>query len=109
MYSFTLSPFDIFLLTEQRHLPLGATLLVVTPVFTPRIETALLRLSNLGKNVILIVVDRKVPDASRLPFPVYHIPPLPNFWKGGVWDGKQKSGEPLDLEGARLAAGVERS
>ena len=106
MYSFTLSPFDIFLLTEQRHLPLGATLLVVTPVFTPRIETALLRLCQLGKNIILIVVDRKAPDVSRLPFPVYHIPPPPTFWKGSVWDGdsQQQSSEPLDFDSARMAA-----
>ncbi len=104
MYSFTLTPFDLFLLTEQRHLPLGATLLVVSPVFIPSIESALLRLSSLGRNIILIVVDRKVPEAGHLPFPVYHIPPFKDFWKGGVWDVRQKSGEPLAFESARLNA-----
>ena len=104
MYSFTLTPFDMFLLAEQSRVPLGATLLVVTPVFTPRIERALLRLNSLGKNIILLVVDRKAPDTHDLPFPVYHIPPPAGFWNGGVWDGQQKSSEPLALDSARVDA-----
>jgi uncharacterized protein (DUF58 family) len=107
MYSFTLTPFDMFLLAEQSRVPQGATLLVVTPVFTPRIETALMRLNNLGKNIILIVVDRKAPDAHALPFPVYHIPPPPDFWNGVVWDGQQQSSEPLALDSARVDAPAE--
>jgi uncharacterized protein (DUF58 family) len=103
MYSFTLTPFDIFLLTEQRHLPLGATLLVVTPVVTPRILAALQRLRDLGKHVILISVDRQPPDAHDLPFPMYHVPPLASFWTGGVWNGSDKPGDPLDLDSARVA------
>jgi uncharacterized protein (DUF58 family) len=104
MYSFTLSPFDIFLLTEQRHLPPGATMIVVTPVLTPNIEAALLRLSSLGKSIILVVVDRAAPDASNMPFPVYHVPPIPSFWTGGVWNGTDKSGEPLPFNSARVDA-----
>jgi uncharacterized protein (DUF58 family) len=103
MYSFTLSSFDIFLLSEQRHLPLGATLLVVTPLVTPAIAAAMLRLYNLGKNIILIAVDRNPPNVGNLPFPVYHVPPAASFWKSGMWDGGSKSGEPLFLENARVA------
>ncbi|HEY3341698.1 MAG TPA: DUF58 domain-containing protein [Anaerolineae bacterium] len=102
MYSFTLTPFDMFLLAEQSRLPLGATLLVVTPVFTPRIVTALMRLNSLGKNIILIVVDRKAPDTQNLPFPVYYIPPPPDFWNGVVWNGQLKSSEPLVFDSARV-------
>jgi hypothetical protein len=102
MYSFTLTPFDMFLLAEQSRLPLGASLLVVTPVFTPRIVTALMRLNSLGKNIILIVVDRKAPDTHNLPFPVYYIPPPPDFWNGVVWNGQQQSSEPLAFDSARV-------
>jgi uncharacterized protein (DUF58 family) len=107
MYSFTLTPFAMFLLSEQSRLPLGASLVVVTPVFTPRIETALARLNSLGKNLIVIVVDRKAPDAHNLPYPVYHIPPPPDFWNGGMWNGKQKSGEPLAFDSARVDTSAE--
>ena len=103
MYSFTLSPFEIYLLSEQRHLPLGATLLVVTPMVTPAIMGAMLRLHNLGKNIILIAVDRKPPDVSDVPFPVYHVPPAASFWKHGAWDGSSKTSEPVSLEETRLA------
>jgi uncharacterized protein (DUF58 family) len=106
MYSFTLTPFDMFLLAEQSRVPQGATLLVVTPVFTPRIVTALLRLNQLGKNIILIVVDRQAPDTHDLPFPVYHIPPPPGFWNGGLWNGQQESSEPLAFDSARVDAPV---
>ncbi len=97
MYSFALSSFDIFLLTEQRHLPLGATLLVVTPLVTPEITAALLRLHDLGKNLILISVDREPPDVPELPFAVFHVPPQKSFWAGGIWDARGRPAEPVVL------------
>ncbi len=97
MYSFALSSFDIFLLTEQRHLPLGATLLVVTPLVTPEITAALLRLHDLGKNLILISVDREPPDVPELPFAVFHVPPQKSFWSGGIWDARGRPAEPVVL------------
>ncbi len=97
MYSFALSSFDIFLLIEQRHLPLGATLLVVTPLVTPEITAALLRLHDLGKNLILISVDREPPDVPELPFAVFHVPPQKSFWAGGIWDALGRPAEPVVL------------
>jgi uncharacterized protein (DUF58 family) len=97
MYSFTLSQFDIFLLTEQRHLPPGATMLVVTPLVTSQTEIALRRLYDLGKTVILVSVDRQPPDPSRAPFPVYHVPPAPVFRRGVIWTPDSRPLPAVDL------------
>jgi uncharacterized protein (DUF58 family) len=109
MYSFALSSFEIFLLTEQRHLPQGATQIVVTALVTPEIATALLRLYDLGKNIILISVDRDPPDVTYLPFPVFHVPPLASYWTGGYWDVNGKPVEPVVLSDSQLATGEARA
>ena len=105
MYSFALSSFDIFLLTEQRHLPMGATQIVVTALVTPEIAAALLRLYDLGKNIIVISVDREPPDITNLPFPVYHVPPLESYWTGGYWDANGKPVDPVVLSESQVGAG----
>jgi uncharacterized protein (DUF58 family) len=104
MYSFALSSFDIFLLTEQRHLPLGATQIVVTGLVTPEIAMALLRLYDLGKNIILISVDRDPPDVSNLPFSVFHVPPLKSYWTGGHWDANGKPLDPVVLSESQVGS-----
>lgn len=73
--SFTATHFNLFLLSEQRHVPFGATMIVITPIVTPEIEASLLRLHALGKRLILISVDRVAPGLSALPFTAYHVPP----------------------------------
>ncbi len=73
--SFTAMQFNLFLLSEQRHVPFGATTIVVTPIVTPEIEASLLRLHALGKRLILISADRTAPGLSSLPFMAYHVPP----------------------------------
>ncbi len=73
--SFTALHFDLFVLTEQRHLPFGATMIVITPLLTPELEASLLRLHALGKRIILISVDRAAGGLDRLPFLAYHVPP----------------------------------
>ncbi len=73
--SFTAMHFNLFLLSEQRHVPFGATTIVVTPIVTPEIEASLLRLHALGKRLILISADRAAPGLSALPFTAYHVPP----------------------------------
>ncbi|MCL4505649.1 MAG: hypothetical protein M1140_06445, partial [Chloroflexi bacterium] len=110
MYSFALSSFDIFLLTEQRHLPPGSTLLVVTPLVTPEITAALLRLHDLGKNIILISVDGEPLEVPELPFAVFHVPPQKSFWTGGIWDARGRPAEPVILGNVRpeTAPGAER-
>jgi len=73
--SFTALHFDLFVLTEQRHLPFGATMIVITPLLTPALEASLQRLHTLGKRIILISVDRAAGGLDRLPFLAYHVPP----------------------------------
>jgi uncharacterized protein (DUF58 family) len=73
--SFTALHFDLFVLTEQRHLPFGATMIVITPLLTPELEISLQRLHTLGKRIILISVDYSAAGLDRLPFLAYHVPP----------------------------------
>ncbi len=73
--AFTAMQFNLFLLSEQSHVPFGATTIVVTPIATPEIEASLLRLHALGKRLVLISVDRAAPGLRSLPFVAYHVPP----------------------------------
>ncbi|MCS7062313.1 MAG: DUF58 domain-containing protein [Anaerolineae bacterium] len=75
LMAFTAMQFDMFLLSEQRHVPFGATIIVVTSIVTPAIEASLLRLHALGKRLILISADYTAPDLNTLPFIAYHVPP----------------------------------
>ena len=83
---------------------MGATQIVVTALLTPEIAAALLRLYDLGKNIIVISVDREPPDITNLPFPVYHVPPLESYWTGGYWDANGKPVDPVVLR--ELASSV---
>jgi len=73
--SFTALYFDLYLLSEQRHVPFGATMIVVTPLLTPEIEASLRRLHMLGKRIILIDTDYTATGLGDLPFLAYHVPP----------------------------------
>jgi uncharacterized protein (DUF58 family) len=77
--AFALSRFEDFLLTEQRNIPFGATLLIVTPIFTPQIAAGLHRLHGWGRRMTVVCVDAKPPDAGLAPCPVYHVPPNAEF------------------------------
>ena len=76
---YTLFPFEHFLLDEQYDLPIGATQIIVTPLYSPGIEVALRELHERGRRVVLVCVDRQAPDLTGLPFPAYHIPPSPTM------------------------------
>jgi uncharacterized protein (DUF58 family) len=73
--AFTLARFHDFLLTEQRNVPRGATLLIVSPIFNEHIAEAIYRLHAMGKRVAFVSVDHAAPDMSQLPCPAFHIPP----------------------------------
>lgn len=73
--AFTLARFQDFLITEQRNVPQGATLLIVSPLFNEAIAEAIYRLHAMGKRVAFVSVDHVAPDLSQLPCPTFHLPP----------------------------------
>jgi len=77
--AFTLSRFEEFLLTEQRHVPSGSTLLIVSPVFSESIASAIYRLHAMGKRMTYVSVDSTQHDLSTLPCPAFHLPPPAQF------------------------------
>jgi uncharacterized protein (DUF58 family) len=77
--AFTLSRFQDFLVTEQRHVPQGATLLIVSPMYNDQIAEAVHRLHAMGKRMAFVCVDHTSPDLSELPCPAFHIPPNPEY------------------------------
>lgn len=83
--AFTLSRFEEFLLTEQRNVPYGSTLLIVSPIYTPRIAEALIRLTAMGKRMAFVCVDSKPYDFSDLPCPAFYLPPPEQFSKIAEW------------------------
>ena len=76
---FTAMRFGEFLFYEQRNIPFGSTLLIVSPLFTPAIATALHRLHVAGRRIVFISVDTKPPESNLAPCTVFHVPPNPEF------------------------------
>jgi len=70
---FAIGRFDEFLINEQRSLPYGAALMVITAMLTPQVEIALRRLHNAGKRIVLVVVGRQPPVFDALPFAAYYV------------------------------------
>lgn len=77
--AFTLSRFQDFLVSEQRNVPRGATLLIVSPMYNDEIGAAIHRIHAMGKRAAFICVDHIAPDFSELPCPAFHIPPNPEY------------------------------
>ncbi len=75
LIAFTGSRYEEFVLTEQRNVPFGSSLILVTGLVTPRIEIAIHRLHELGKRMLLVCCDRSMPDLSGLPCAAIHLPP----------------------------------
>ncbi len=55
------APFERFLLREVPHLPYGASLVVVSAVFTPELGETLLRLKRSGRRITLISLSAETP------------------------------------------------
>jgi len=76
--SYTRLQFDVFLLSEQRHIPFGATLVVITAMINEPMLIALRQLHDAGKRIVVVYTARKVtPLLGGQPYHWVHVPPLP--------------------------------
>ena len=75
LIAFTGTRYEEFVLNEQRNVPFGSSLILVTGLMTPRIAIAVHRLYELGKRMVLICCDRVAPDLTGLPCSALHMPP----------------------------------
>jgi uncharacterized protein (DUF58 family) len=113
--SFTIAPFERFLLSESTRLAWGATLVVVTAVVTGEILVSLDRLRNAGRRVVLVALTAEPPQTPSGLLTLYS----PNeglAFEPGQARGKvrlipieaQPGGRPAPLA-SRLPAAVVRS
>jgi uncharacterized protein (DUF58 family) len=74
--SFTTSSIEALLLAESPRLPWGATLAVVTPLVTDDLLSALVRLHDVGRRLVLVSLDEEPLRSDLLPPGVlaYHLP-----------------------------------
>jgi uncharacterized protein (DUF58 family) len=74
--SFTTSNIESLLLAESPRLPWGATLVVVTVVVTEELLSALVRLHDVGRRLVLVSLEDEPSCAYSLPprVLVYHLP-----------------------------------
>lgn len=74
--SFTTSTIESLLLTESPRLPWGATLVIVTAVVTEDLLSALVRLRDVGRRLVLVSLEDvpSLPYSLRPEIQVYHLP-----------------------------------
>jgi uncharacterized protein (DUF58 family) len=74
--SFTTSTLEALLLTESPRLPWGATLVVVTAIVTEDLLSALVRLHDEGRRVVLVSLEEEPLYPASLPqgITVHHLP-----------------------------------
>ena len=74
--SFTTSTIEGLLLTESPRLPWGATLVIVTPLVTEDLLSALVRLHGVGRRLVLVSLEEEPSLPSSLPsgILVHHLP-----------------------------------
>jgi uncharacterized protein (DUF58 family) len=74
--SFTTSSIESLLLNESPRLPWGATLIVVTAVVTEALLTAMMRLHDVGRRLVLVSLEDQPSHPYSLPpgIPIYHLP-----------------------------------
>jgi uncharacterized protein (DUF58 family) len=74
--SFTTSSIESLLLAESPRLPWGATLVLVTAVVTEELLTALVRLHDVGRRLVLVSLEDEPSHPYTLPpqILVYHLP-----------------------------------
>lgn len=56
------APFEHFLVKELPKIPFGATLVIVTAVFTPGLEDALIRAKRRGRRIVVVSVASEKPE-----------------------------------------------
>lgn len=74
--SFATSSIESLLLAESPRLPWGATLAVVTPFVSEELLTALLRLHDVGRRLVLVSLEEEPSRPYRLPpgVLIHHLP-----------------------------------
>jgi uncharacterized protein (DUF58 family) len=72
------------LLNQSPHLPLGATLVVVTTVVTEKLLAEMLRLRDVGRRMALVSMDHGFQEDGPTGIVTYHIP-LAEADFAGVW------------------------
>lgn len=105
--SFTTSSIEKLLLAESPRLPWGATLVVVTGVVTEDLLSALLRLHDVGRRVVLVSLEDEPSVPYTLPSSVrvYHLPakdlPFDQSLMGEPVEWAPEVAPPLSLSGGR--------
>ena len=75
--SYTRLQFDVFLLSEQRHISMGATLLIITALINEPMLIALRQLHDAGKRITLVYTGRNTPEQlGDQPYLWVHVPPV---------------------------------
>jgi uncharacterized protein (DUF58 family) len=74
--SFTTSTLESLMLTESPRLPWGATLVIVTAVVTDDLLSALVRLHDVGRRLVLVSLEEDPPYSAYLPpgITTHHLP-----------------------------------
>ena len=81
--SFATGSIEKVLRRESPRLPWGATLVVVTPIVTERLQDVLLTLRDAGRRLALVSLEESPPPSLRSVV-TYHLPPsLPVFQQPG--------------------------
>ncbi|MGC9335721.1 MAG: DUF58 domain-containing protein [Anaerolineae bacterium] len=105
--SFTTSSMEKLLLAESPRLPWGATLVVVTGVVTEDLLSALVRLHDVGRRVVLVSLEDEPSVPYSLPsnMLVYHLPavdlPFDQSLMGEPEEWEPEVAPPLSLAGGR--------
>jgi uncharacterized protein (DUF58 family) len=105
--SFMTSSMEKLLLAESPRLPWGATLVVVTGVVTEDLLSALVRLHDVGRRVVLVSLqdEPSVPCSLPSSVPVYHLPakdlPFDQDLMGEPEEWAPEVAPPLSLAGGR--------
>lgn len=96
--SFATGSIEKVLRRESPRLPWGATLVVVTPIVTDRLEDVIVTLRDAGRRLALVSLEGEPPPSLRNVV-TYHLPPsLPVF--------DQPNGAPTSSRKALLASGL---
>jgi uncharacterized protein (DUF58 family) len=105
--SFTTSTIETLLLAESPRLPWGATLVVVTAVVTEELLTALVRLRDVGRRLVLVSLEDEPSCPYTLPpgIMVHHLPasglPLDQALLGEPGEWAPEVAPPLRFGGGR--------
>jgi uncharacterized protein (DUF58 family) len=105
--SFTTSTIEGLLLAESPRLPWGATLVVVTALVTEDLLSALVRLHDVGRRLVLVSLEEEAPGPYSLPSGIlaYHLPgsqlPFDESLLGEPGEWEPEIAPPLRFAGGR--------